>query len=157
MSRLFSKKKNQALLTLTPRWIPIERALKGWVVIHPVNQEKFGGIHLSRIKLKCIDTNKKIYCRIHGPGTPEHNPIFYKRLFEVEVKESIMFDAYFKQKLDIEKMGCPKKFEITKLHEFSGQFKTWWYHPEDVVRVGVLLGIISVFLGVFSLLIAFIL
>ena len=134
-------------IKLIPRYCKPEDILKGWVVIH---SGKNPLEHLDNTKIKCLNTGKTIYCRIRGPGTKNGGGIYYQNgLTEEEVKNSMFLDASYVQKLGLgEHMEKEIQFLISK------GFCLWSClgHPEDSIRVGLILGIIGLTLGIFSLL-----
>jgi len=158
------KRKDKIKFKLTPRWIPSQFVLKGWVVIHSESTGKINKVkHLGHVKIKCIETGKAIFCRIFGPGASQSNE--YYRIFRENIRTSICLDAYFQQKLDIpvkdvygprqEKGNGDYTFVITPVG-FIGKIIAALTHPEDGIRIGMTIAMISLGVGLFSLLVSII-
>ena len=114
--------KKQNVTPLIPNWVLKEDILMGWVVIHKTHTNKLGLKHLKHAKVKNINNNKKIICRIYGPGTVGR---YYERYGLDTVKNSIFLDAYYRQRLDIHSediLRNPIEFEITPI-KFLGSLR----------------------------------
>ncbi len=106
------------------------------------------------IELKNVQNGKKIVCKLHGDDIPD---IKDKRSSVIHINEPLRY------KLNIN--DCKEyKFEIEK--KTKNFLKAWLYfikyHPDDTVRVStwlaiiaVIISIISIFMGVISLIITF--
>jgi len=150
------KKQKQNVIPLVPNWVLEEDILMGWVVIHKIHTVKLGLKHLKHAKIKNTKNNKAITCRICGPGTMGR---YYKRYNSEVVKTSIFLDAYYRQRLDIRSEDIsrnPIEFEITPI-KFFGSLRANLKHPNDGVKAGAWLGILSIILGALSLGLALIL
>lgn len=135
-------------IKLVPRWCEEKDILRGWVILHRDVTHSRGLRHLQYIDVHCLETKKSAYCRIFGPGTRPYN-----NDSESIVKSSIYMDAHFQQILGIED-GMGKKaytFKIDKVSRPRYYINSLYYHPDDGVRVGAFLGIVSLFLGLVSL------
>lgn len=155
------KRKHKTEFKLTPRWILPKYILRGWVVIHSNITEQLDDVrHLSHVKIKCIETKKTIFCRIYGPGSSQSSE--YQQEYGENIKTSICLDAYFQQKLGIpyKKVYGPKQdnvygdstFCISPVG-FFGKIKAACTHPEDGIRIGMRIAIISLGVGFFSLIV----
>lgn len=134
---------------LTPRWCEHKDILRGWVILHKDVTHPRGLRHLRYIRLHCRDTDKTTYCRIFGPGKSKP----YNEVEPSVVKESIFLDAHYQQKLEIaeEDMGNKKlAFDIEEVNAARYYVNAVCHHPDDSVRVGAFLGLLSIFLGFWS-------
>lgn len=146
--------KKQNIVSLVPNWVLEKDILMGWVVIHRIHTNKLGIKHLKHAKIKNTKNNKSITCRIYGPGTKGQ---YYVKYGSEVVKNSIFLDSYYRQRLDISSRDInknPIKFEITPI-KFLGPLKASLKHPNDGVKAGAWLGILSIILGGLSLIFAF--
>ena len=89
-----------------------------------------------------VSANKKtVCCQIRGTDN--------------EVSEQIEMSEHYRELL-----GCnhlPKgnvKLGITRINQKFGIWKVIYYHPDDFVRLGIGLGVVSIFVALISLLIA---
>lgn len=141
---------------LVPRWVVDEDILRGWVVLHRDITDSIGLRHLSHAVIRCVQTNKKIFCRVFGPSTVARKGPYYKRYTKGEVQESIFLDAYYLERLGLSNDAIENKsidFEIVKGGFLIG-LKACLDHPEDGIRVGMHLGVASVYLSFVAILIA---
>lgn len=158
---------------LTPRWILMKHAMRGWAVIHSKVTGQIKDVsHLSHVKIICVETGKKIFCRIYGPGSSQDSEYYQK--YGDNIETSICLDAYFQQRLNIpyKKTYGPKQDAgnnqytfIISYVGFIGKIMAALTHPEDGIRIGMtiamaslavgasslFLGLISVLVGAFSL------
>ena len=155
------KRKRKTEFKLTPRWILPKYILRGWVVIHSNITRQIGDVrHLSHVKIKCVETKKAIFCRIFGPGSSQSSE-FYQEYGE-NIKTSICLDAYFQQKLGIQynKIYGPKQskengdstFYISRVG-VAGKIRAALTHPEDGIRIGMKIAIVSLGVGFTSLIV----
>lgn len=153
--------KNQAKFKLTPRWIPIAYALRGWVVIHSKITGQIDNVrHLSHVKITCVETGKTIFCRIFGPGSSQSSE--YRQKYGNNIETSICLDAYYQQKLDIPYINTygPKQDEGNNQYTFNispvgfiGKIRAALAHPEDGIRLGMTIAMASLAIGLFSLIV----
>lgn len=148
--------KKKGMVSLLPNWALKDDVLMGWVVIHRNHTNRLGLMHSKHVKIKNTANNKTITCRIYGPG--EHGQ-YYDYYGSETVEKSIFLDAYYRQHLGITSEDISNNlihFEITAIKRF-GPLKASLRHPSDSVKAGAWLGIISVSLGILSLVFAFLL
>jgi len=132
-------------IQLVPRWCETEDILKGWVVIH---KEKNPLKHLANAKIKCVATDRTIYCRIRGPGTKKGKGVYYQKHEEEKVKESIFLDAYYVEKLGLDKfMESNVDFLISK----GCSLLSCLMHPEDAIRTSSCMGILALITSIIAL------
>jgi hypothetical protein len=126
---------NQQKHELEPRWCFEEHILKGFVVIHKDSRANID--HLKYAKIHYLDKNKKIYCRIFGPGTPKGNSKYYDKYKEDIVKKSIFMDSYYKEQLGLrnEDMENKKTFIITEIGKIKYFILGALNHPDDGIRI----------------------
>jgi len=153
---------------LTPRWILPKYALRGWVAIHGKKTKQLKYVsHLSHVKIMCVETGKKIFCRIYGPGSSQDRE--YRQEYGDNIETSICLDAYFQQKLNIpykhtygpkQNAGNNQYTFIISHVGFIGKVMAALTHPEDGIRIGMTIamasmavGITSLFLGLISVLV----
>ncbi len=137
----------QEPILLTPRWCEEKDILKGWIILHKSVTHPRGLRHLDYVKLTCIDTEKWIFSRIFGPGSKE-----YGGDLTSIVKESIYLDAHYQQRLELDdKLGDKQyEFELKKIGPLRYYINAVRFHPDDGIRIGAFLGIVSLFLGFLS-------
>lgn len=154
-------------IPLVPRWCNNEDIQMGWVVLHSSIQEKIGIKHLQYIRIK--NGKKKIYCKVFGPGAQGRRYLANTDLTDEQkleiIKESIFMDSYYKKRLDIQNFYPKNKLNAEKIElemkkiRFFGPLLASLYHPNDGVKtgtwLGLVLGTLSIFLAIISILIAF--
>lgn len=144
------KNKKRNVVSLIPNWVLKEDILMGWVVIHRIHTSKLGLKHLKHVKVKNIKNNKTITCRIFGPGTMGR---YYEIYGSETVKKSIFLDAYYRERLGVRAEDISKnpiEFKITPIKIF-GSLRASLKHPNDGVKAGARLGILSIFLAILSI------
>lgn len=134
---------------LVPRWVVQEDILRGWVVLHRNITNKTELVHLNHAVIRCLKTNKKIFCRVVDPDTPDRRGIYYNYYTKKQVQKSIFLDAWYKKRLDLSDADMGKNyvdFEIIKGGTWV-ELRTCLDHPEDVVRIGSRFALISIILA----------
>ena len=140
-------------IKLTPRWCEEKDVLRGFVILHKDVTHPRELRHLNYIQLYCVDTKKKIYCRIYGPGSRK-----YREDDQNIVKKSVYLDAYYQQQLKIEDNKIGKQeyaFTIKGINQFKCFLYAFLHHPEDSIRVSAFLGIVSLVISFTSIIISF--
>lgn len=149
--REFMNKQNERI-KLTPRWCEDKDILRGFVILHKDVTHPRELKHLNYIQLYCVETKKKTYCRIYGPGSRKYNGNDQN-----VVKKSVYLDAYYQQQLKIEddKIGNQEyTFIIKGINPFKYFFFAFLQHPEDSIRVSAFLGIVSLVISISSIIIS---
>lgn len=134
---------------LVPRWVVQEDILRGWIVLHSSKANLIKLRHLDHAVIRCRKTNKKIFCRVIDPDTPDRGRIYYNRYTKQQVQNSIFLDAYYLEQLNLPHKVVGRKaisFEISK-GGFWVELRTCLNHPEDAIRIGSRVGLISVILA----------
>ena len=145
--------KQNEVIKLTPRWCEGQDVLRGFVIIHKDVTHPRKLRHLNYIQLYCVETKKKIYCRIYGPGSRK-----YRDNDQSIVKQSVYFDAYYQQQLQIDDTKIGKNeysFIIKRINPFLYFLYAFLHHPEDSIRVSAFLGIVSLVVSITSIIISF--
>jgi len=125
------------------------------LIVRINSNDKPNGINwYDYVELKSTQSDKRIICKLHGDDIPE---IKYKRDSLIHINEPLRYKLYVTDDKNYE-------FEISKK---TKNFLVAWsyfirYHPDDIVRVStwlaiiaVKISIISIFMGVISLIITF--
>ncbi|MCK5214748.1 MAG: hypothetical protein KAR05_05295 [Candidatus Omnitrophica bacterium] len=140
-------------IKLTPRWCEGKDVLRGFVILHKKVTSSRGLRHLNYIQLYCVETKKKIYCRIYGPGDRK-----YREDDQSIVEKSVYLDAYYQQQLQIDDKKIGKNeyvFIIKGINPFKYFLYAFLHHPEDSIRVSAFLGIVSLVVSLTSIIISF--
>ncbi|MCK5214181.1 MAG: hypothetical protein KAR05_02355 [Candidatus Omnitrophica bacterium] len=146
------KKQNEEI-KLTPRWCEGKDVLRGFVILHKNVTHPRGLRHLNYIQLYCVETKKKIYCRIYGPGSRK-----YREDNQSIVEKSVYLNAYYQQQLQLDDKKIGKNeyaFIINGINPFKYFLYAFLHHPEDSIRVSAFLGIVSLVVSLTSIIISF--
>jgi len=111
---------------------------KPWIRI---SKTKRKGIIGNKDFVKVRANKKKAYCQIRGTSD--------------EYSEKIEMSEHYRELLGWKQI--PKenvKLEITRINQTFGIWRIIYYHPDDFVRLGIGLGVTSIFVALISLLIS---
>lgn len=129
-----------------------EESKEGWVWIPPLGDDiKSEFIKIIEVKKgRFIVCEKRIldknYIKIYN------NKSTTKRIDENKIDECLIINAYYRNKLGIDKTQERVKLKIVEANGFIDKnIRAPFHHPNPFVRMGIRLGIVSVILGCIGL------
>ena len=134
-----------------------EESKEGWVWIPPI------GDNIKSEFIKIIELRKRRYIvcekRILDKNYIKvyNNKSTTKRIDENKIEESIVINAFYRNKLGIDNTQEIVKLKIVEANGCIDKYiSAPLHHPNSFVRMGIILGIISMILGVIGLLLGLI-
>ena len=108
---------------------------KGWIRL----SDKLRDLVRHRAYVRLVVGGRKVYCQIKG---------------EPREPGCLEMSEYYREKLDVG-VGDAIDGEVEELG-LRGRIRAWCDHPDDIVRAALILGLISMLLGGFGLILGII-